>query len=67
MKWCTKPADVLIKLILYIAIQAAANRGGAQLIDVTASTNDDLMIVDVDTTNQVALVRPLIPSLGGVV
>lgn len=41
--------------------------GGAQLIDVTASTNDDLMIVDVDTTNQVALVRPLIPSLGGVV
>jgi len=41
--------------------------GGAQAIDVTASTNDDLHIVDVDTSTQVALVRPLIPSLGGVV
>ena len=41
--------------------------GGAQAVDVTASTNDDLHIVDVDITNQVAFVRPLIPALGGVV
>lgn len=41
--------------------------GAAQGIDVTASTNDDIHIVSVDTTNQTALVRLLIPSLGGVV
>lgn len=41
--------------------------GGAQAIDVTASTNDDIEIVETDTTNNVAIVRFTIPSLGGVV
>lgn len=41
--------------------------GAAQGIAVDASTNDDIHIVEVDTTNSAALVRPLIPSLGGVV
>lgn len=41
--------------------------GAAQGIAVDASTNDDIHIIEADTTNQVALVRLLIPSLGGVV
>ena len=41
--------------------------GGAQALDVTASTNDDIEIIETDTTNNAALVRLLIPSLGGVV
>lgn len=40
---------------------------GAQSIDVTASTDDQVEIVEVDTVNNAALVRLLIPSLGGVV
>ena len=39
----------------------------AQSIDVTASTDDQVLIVEVDTVNNEALVQLLIPSLGGVV
>ena len=41
--------------------------GGSQSIDVTASTNDDIHIVAADTVNNAALVRFLIPAIGGVV
>lgn len=40
---------------------------GPQSIDVTASADDFVEIIEVDTVNNTALVRLLIPSLGGVV
>lgn len=40
---------------------------GPQTIDVAASTDDQVEIVELDLVNNTALVRLLIPSLGGVV
>jgi hypothetical protein len=39
----------------------------SQAIDATASTDDQIEIVAVDTVNNAALVRLLIPAVGGVV